>query len=282
MQIIKTVAELRSTLVAGNSLLVPTMGNLHAGHLSLIEQARRTRAANNADASVVASIFVNRLQFAPNEDFDQYPRTFERDCDLLDQAGCDVLFAPDESQLYPEPQTYQVQPDSQLAGPLEGASRPGFFDGVCTVVLKLFNCVQPSHAAFGKKDYQQLQVIKRMVSQLAMPIEILAGETVREDTGLAMSSRNNYLSPREKLEAAALYRCLCKARDQLQAGMPLAPVLGAARDELAKANWRVDYFELRRRDELSLLDDFDGNRQQCVLLTAANLGEVRLIDNLEF
>lgn len=281
MQIIKSVAALRSTLVAGNSVLVPTMGNLHAGHLSLIEQARQARAANIADARLVASIFVNRLQFAPDEDFDQYPRTFERDCELLEQAGCDVLFAPNESQLYPDPQTYQVHPDPQLADSLEGSSRSDFFAGVCTVVLKLFNCVQPSHAVFGKKDYQQLQVIKRMVSQLALPIEILAGETVRENSGLAMSSRNNYLSPGEKLEAAGLYRCLCDARDQLQAGESLEHVLEAAKLRLANANWRPDYFALCRRDDLSLLDQLNGNRDQCVLLAAAHRGEVRLIDNLE-
>lgn len=259
---------------------MPTMGNLHQGHLSLIELARR-RADHGLRGKVVASIFVNRLQFAPTEDFDEYPRTFERDCELLEEAGCDVLFAPEESQLYPEPQTYQVLPDPALASQLEGASRPGFFTGVCTVVLKLFNCVQPSVAVFGKKDYQQWQVVRRMTDQLALPIEIVAGETVREQSGLAMSSRNHYLSSKEKEQAAALYRALCEARDCLAAGEASAKVLEDANQYLAKSQWQPDYVELCSRNSLMPVDDYEPHRGQCVLVAAAHLGEVRLIDNLE-
>ena len=281
MKIVTKVEALRASLTPGEGILVPTMGNLHQGHLSLIELARQQRADRGMHGKVVASIFVNRLQFAPTEDFDQYPRTFERDCDLLNEAGCDVLFAPDESQLYPEPQTYRVQPDPALAGQLEGASRPGFFAGVCTVVLKLFNCVQPAVAVFGKKDYQQWQVIKRMIDQLAMPIDIVAGETVREDSGLAMSSRNHYLSDKEKEQAASLYRSLCEARDRLAAGEASAKVLEAAKQHLATVHWQPDYVALCSRNGLVPVDDYESHRGQCVLVAAAHLGEVRLIDNLE-
>ncbi len=185
MRIVKTLFDLRQALAgAARTVLVPTMGNLHEGHLSLV------RLAKEHGGPVIVSIFVNRLQFAPHEDFDGYPHTFERDCDLLRGVGCNVVFAPSESELYPEPQGYKVQPPAEPADTLEGQFRPGFFTGVCTVVLKLFNCVQPRVAVFGKKDYQQLMVIRRMVRQFALPIEIVGGETVRADDGLALSSRN--------------------------------------------------------------------------------------------
>ena len=191
MKIVPTIAQLRGELAqAHRTSFVPTMGNLHEGHLSLV---RRARELAGACQPVVTSIFVNRLQFAPHEDFDTYPRTFERDCALLEGAGCDIVFAPDEAELYPEPQAYKVQPPAELADILEGHFRPGFFTGVCTVVLKLFNAVQPSTAVFGKKDYQQLMVIRRMVAQLALPVEIDAAETARADDGLALSSRYHTL-----------------------------------------------------------------------------------------
>ena len=185
MRVLHTLAELREALAGSpRTAFVPTMGNLHAGHLSLVREAKRL------GGPVVASIFVNRLQFLPHEDFDQYPRTLERDCALLAPEGCDIVFAPSERELYPEPQAYKVAPPAALADILEGEFRPGFFTGVCTVVLKLFQCVQPAVAVFGQKDYQQLMVIRRMVDQLALPITIVGGETGRAPDGLALSSRN--------------------------------------------------------------------------------------------
>src|SRR6202790_5163432 len=197
MQIIRTIAELRAAQRAKRRpVLVPTMGNLHAGHLSLV------RVARERGDLVVASIFVNRLQFAPHEDFATYPRTFERDCELLAAAGCDIVFAPADDEVYPEPQGYTVHPPPELADILEGQVRPGFFTGVCTVVLKLFNMVEPTVAVFGKKDYQQLLVIRRMVRQLALPVELVPAEIVRDASGLALSSRNGYLDGSQRSEAA--------------------------------------------------------------------------------
>ena len=198
MKTIHTVAELRAELAKAPArpVFVPTMGNLHEGHLTLIRQARAL--VSGSGSPVVASIFVNRLQFGPNEDFDRYPRTLARDAELLAGAGCDILFAPDEAELYPEPQGYKVVPPDGLANILEGAFRPGFFTGVCTVVHKLFNIVQPRVAVFGKKDYQQLMVLRNMVAQMALPIEIVGGETSRSEAGLALSSRNGYLSDAER------------------------------------------------------------------------------------
>src|SRR5690348_11911558 len=202
MQTFTEIAALRRALApAGPVAFVPTMGNLHAGHLSLVRLARREAR------SVVVSIFVNRLQFLPSEDFDRYPRTFERDRQLLQAAGVEFIFAPDERTLYPQPQAYRVQPPP-MGTELEGHFRPGFFEGVCTVVLKLFNCVQPAAAVFGKKDYQQLVIVRGMARQLDLPINIVAGEATREVDGLAMSSRNNYLSTEERREAPRLYRIL--------------------------------------------------------------------------
>ena len=273
MQIIHTTTELRRALAGrGASAFVPTMGNLHAGHLSLVALAR------SHGAPVVASIFVNRLQFAPHEDFDTYPRTFERDAEMLRAAGCDLLFAPDETQLYPQPQRCTVQPPPELADTLEGQFRPGFFVGVCTVVLKLFNCVQPSVAVFGKKDYQQLMVIRDMVQQLALPIGIVAGETTRADDGLALSSRNGYLDAGQRGEAVNLSRELHGLADALRAGQhDRAALERAAFERLVVRGWKPDYVAIRRRADLAEPAPGDA----LVVLAAARLGATRLIDNLE-
>jgi len=264
MQVLRDVASLRRSLAPGEVAFVPTMGNLHAGHASLIRIAKRN------EARVAVSIFVNRLQFQPGEDFERYPRTFERDCALLEAEGVDFLFAPDESVLYPEPQTVKVLA-GDLGEDLEGRFRPGFFDGVATVVLKLFNAVQPRAAVFGKKDYQQLAVVRALVRQLDLPIAIAAGETVREPDGLAMSSRNAYLSAAERAEAPRLHRTL-----QAVASGKLGPE--KAMTALADAGWKPDYVEVRRRD---LSPPQAGDRER-VVLGAARLGQTRLIDNLEF
>jgi len=273
MRVIHTIAEMRQALAgATRTAFVPTMGNLHAGHLSLVERA------GEAGGPVVASIFVNRLQFAPHEDFDAYPRTFERDCDLLRCAGCHFVFAPDEAELYPEPQVYKVQPPAALADILEGHFRPGFFTGVCTVVLKLFSCVQPGIAVFGKKDYQQLMVIRRMVRQLALPIEIVAGETTRAEDGLALSSRNGYLSAAERGEAVALSRELRGIAEALRRGSREWPVLeSSAMNSLIARGWQPDYVAIRRRADLAVPRTGDA----LVVVAAARLGATRLIDNLE-
>src|SRR5487761_1895276 len=240
--------ELRSALCgAALTAFVPTMGNLHEGHLSLVKLAKEH------GGPVVASIFVNRLQFAPHEDFDTYPRTFQRDCELLRGAGCNFVFAPSEAQLYPQPQVYRVQPPGTLADTLEGQFRPGFFTGVCTVVLKLFNCVQPRYAVFGKKDYQQLMVIRQMVQQLALPIEIVAGETARADDGLALSSRNGCVDAAQRAEAVALSRELKRIADALRPGdRDLTALEHAAMQALAARGWQPDYVAIRRRTDLAL------------------------------
>jgi len=266
MKIVRDIGSLRAaTAILGPVAFVPTMGNLHAGHLSLVRLARRHAPA------VAVSIFVNRLQFLPGEDFERYPRTFERDCALLEAEGVELLFAPEESALYPEPQTYMVRP-GPLAEELEGRFRPGFFHGVATVVLKLFNAVQPAAAVFGKKDYQQLIIVRQMVRQLDLPVEILAGETTREADGLAMSSRNAYLSDSDRAEAPRLYRLL---RDV--ASKSISP--DKAIKELAAAGWKPDYVEVRRRPDLGMAQSGD---EDLVVLGAARLGSTRLIDNLEF
>ncbi|PND39042.1 pantoate--beta-alanine ligase [Paucibacter aquatile] len=276
MQVIHTIAELRQVLAAQpRRAFVPTMGNLHDGHLDLVRQGR---AAVGPDALVVASIFVNRLQFAPHEDFDRYPRTLARDAELLQGAGCDLVFAPDERELYPEPQGYKVHPPAELADILEGHFRPGFFIGVCTVVAKLFNIVQPSLALFGKKDYQQLMVLRRMVAQMALPIEIRAGETTRSAEGLALSSRNGYLSEAEKTEALRLSRTLRELIARWQAGArDLAALEAEALQSLRDAGWQPDYLTLRCQHDLSPARE----GQALVALGAAKLGTTRLIDNLE-
>ncbi|KLN52932.1 pantoate--beta-alanine ligase [Variovorax paradoxus] len=273
MYIAHTIAELRDHLVAfKRPAFVPTMGNLHEGHLALIRQARPL-----GDITV-ASIFVNRLQFLPHEDFDTYPRTWDSDCEKLRTAGCDVLFAPDEKALYPEPQTCKVHPDPALADILEGHFRPGFFVGVCTVVMKLFQCVQPRVAVFGKKDYQQLMTIRHMVRQFALPIEIVGSETFRADDGLALSSRNGYLSEAERTEAVQLSKALKAMAEAVQAGeRDLAAIEAWAMQALAQRGWHPDYLVLRRRSDLQA----PSAGEPLVALAAARLGGTRLIDNLE-
>ena len=283
MRVIHTLAELRATLAgpaASRPAFVPTMGNLHDGHLSLIRQAR---ALVGPAVPVVASIFVNRLQFGPNEDFDRYPRTLARDCELLEGAGCDIVFAPDEAELYPQPQTFKVQPDPALADLLEGHFRPGFFTGVCTVVMKLLQCVQPQVAVFGKKDYQQLMVIRRMVEQFALPVRIVAGETSRAGDGLALSSRNGYLGEAERAESVQLSLALQAMREAVLAGeRDIAGIERRATDALAARGWAPDYLTLRRRADLLPPSPEDlAAGTPLVALAAARLGTTRLIDNLE-
>ncbi|OWQ85065.1 pantoate--beta-alanine ligase [Roseateles aquatilis] len=276
MKIHHDIAGLRAALAGDRPVaFVPTMGNLHDGHLALVRQAR---AAVGPDGLVVASIFVNRLQFAPHEDFDRYPRTLPRDAGLLAGASCDFVFAPDEQEMYPEPQGYKVHPPAALADILEGHFRPGFFVGVCTVVAKLFQIVQPDVAVFGKKDYQQLMVIRRMVDQLAMPIRILAGETERNADGLALSSRNGYLSDEHKRDALLLSRTLRALIARWQAGeRDLDRLEADAMQALRDAGWAPDYVTLRRRHDLGPARD----GEPLIALAAARIGQTRLIDNLE-
>lgn len=285
MKTVRSIADLRAAVGGANRCaLVPTMGNLHEGHLSLVRLGRKAVADGRAAGPVVASIFVNRLQFGPNDDFDQYPRTFEADCAKLESAGCDIVFAPTERDLYPEPQRFTVAPDPAVAGILEGEFRPGFFDGVCTVVMKLFIAAQPSVAVFGKKDYQQLMVVRRMVDQFALPITMIGAETARDPDGLAMSSRNGYLDVEQRARAVQLNQALRR----LIAGFKAAPARRAALEadavkQLADAGWKPDYLVIRRRHDLqapqaaTLSDD-----EPLVVLGAARIGTTRLIDNLEF
>lgn len=280
MKVVHTIEDLRAQLSGQNRVaFVPTMGNLHDGHLSLMRLARQ-----HGDP-VVASIFVNRLQFGPNEDFDKYPRTLEADIEKLEKRrDVYVVFAPDEKELYPEPQSYRVQPPADLGDILEGHYRPGFFTGVCTVVLKLMSCVQPRVAVFGKKDYQQLMVVRNMCRQFQLPVEILAHETVRDEDGLAMSSRNRYLGQDERARAPALYATLKSVQQQLRAGgtVDLAALEQEAAARLARDGWAVDYVALRRQRDLSRVAHWDvADGEPLVALAAAKLGATRLIDNLE-
>ena len=273
MDIIHTVSQLRDRLSRESSVvLVPTMGNLHAGHLALVDIARKRGGC------VVASIFVNRLQFEPGGDFDRYPRTLKRDCELLEQAGCDAVFAPDEKEMYPVAQEIQVTPP-RVASTLEGEFRAGHFQGVCTVVAKLFNIVRPQVAVFGKKDYQQLAVIRALERQLDFGIEIVGGETVREPDGLAMSSRNGYLTPDERDEAVRLNQNLRLIVDRIREGSRAFMALeGATMDDLKRHGWKPDYIAVRRRADLAVPEAGD---RDLVVLGAAWLGKTRLIDNLE-
>jgi pantoate--beta-alanine ligase len=275
MQLIHDIPTLHAVLArTPRPAFVPTMGNLHEGHLALVRQAK----AMAGNAPVAASIFVNRLQFLPHEDFDRYPRTLESDCAMLRGAGCDIVFAPDERTLYPEPQTYKVVPPAALADQLEGHFRPGFFTGVCTVVHKLFNLVQPAVAVFGKKDYQQLMVIRGMVRQMGLPIEVAAGETVRNGEGLALSSRNGYLSDAEKVEALRLSRALRTLVEAWQRGeRGVARLEAQASEHLAQHGWQPDYVVLRDQRALGM----PSSGAPVVALAAAKLGRTRLIDNLE-
>ena len=282
MHIVHTIADLRAQLSGfKRPAFVPTMGNLHAGHIALVKQAKPL-----GDVTV-SSIFVNRLQFAPHEDFDSYPRTLDADAQRLEAAGCDVVFAPRERDLYPEPQTFKVHPATDLSDILEGHFRPGFFIGVSTVVMKLFSCVfagMPGGvAAFGKKDYQQVMVVRRMVQQFALPIEILAGETQRADDGLALSSRNSYLTPEQRQEAVHLSQALRALGEAARAapGVPdLAALEAQAMQALARRGWKPDYLTVRRRADLMSPPDALTD-VPLVVLGAAKLGNTRLIDNLE-
>ncbi|MCM2308319.1 MAG: pantoate--beta-alanine ligase [Sulfuritalea sp.] len=277
MQIHETIAGLRAAHANAGSgkrlALVPTMGNLHEGHIALMTQAR-----HHAD-QVVATIFVNRLQFRPGEDFDKYPRSFAADCEKLAAAGVEHLFAPDETEMYPQPQTYHVEPPPEQAGILDGEFRPGHFRGVATVVMKLFQIAQPDVALFGKKDYQQLMVIRNMVREFDLPIEIIGGETVRAADGLALSSRNGYLSAAERAEAPRLCRVLTKVIDAVRGGARDFPLLEqGAISELRANGWVPDYVALRKKLDLQLPSAHDSG---LVVLAAARLGSTRLIDNLE-
>jgi pantoate--beta-alanine ligase len=277
MKIVTTIDQLRGQLRGQmRTAFVPTMGNLHEGHLSLMRLAAR-----HGDP-VVASIFVNRLQFGPKDDFDRYPRTFEGDCAKLEAEGVYVLFAPDEREMYPEPQEYRVQPPASLGDALEGEFRPGFFVGVTTVVLKLFSCVQPAAAVFGKKDYQQLMIVRQMARQFSLPTSIVAAETVRADDGLALSSRNGYLDATERAEAPALHAELRAVADAVRQD-PTSDIAAVERDAMArlqKRGWRPDYVAVRKRSDLGVAGR-DDRRDALVVLAAAWLGKTRLIDNLE-
>jgi len=281
MLIARSIVELRQHLAQSQRpAFVPTMGNLHAGHIKLIERARP-----QGDLTV-ASIFVNRLQFLPHEDFDSYPRTWEADCAKLEAAGCDVVFAPRETDLYPQPQTVKVQADPALGDILEGEFRPGFFTGVSTVVMKLFSSVFAGKAqgvaVFGKKDYQQLMVIRQMVAQFVLPIEVIGVDTCRAEDGLALSSRNGYLSATERAEAVQLSQTLRQlglAALAASAALPSQlPLLEAeAMQTLRQRGWQPDYLTVRRRQDLQAPQAGDA----LVVLGAAKLGKTRLIDNLE-
>ncbi len=281
MLIARTIEEVRTALAdSQRPAFVPTMGNLHDGHLRLV------REATARGDKTVASIFVNRLQFLPHEDFDSYPRTFEADCAKLEANGCDVVFAPRETDLYPQTQTVKVHADATLGDILEGSFRPGFFTGVSTVVMKLFMCIfagkSQGVAVFGKKDYQQLMVIRQMVLQFALPIEIVGVDTCRAQDGLALSSRNGYLSETERAEAVQLSLALrALGRDALAAADGLVrqlPALEAkAMEGLRQRGWQPDYLTVRRREDLQTPHAGDA----LVVLGAARLGSTRLIDNYE-
>ena len=286
MKMVTDIQELRDHLRGQNrASFVPTMGNLHEGHLSLM------RIARQYGDPVIASIFVNRLQFGPHEDFDKYPRTLEEDASKLEKEGVYVLFAPTERVLYPEPQEYRVDPPKQLGDILEGEFRPGFFKGVCTVVLKLFSCVQPKVAVFGKKDYQQLMIIRQMAQQFALPVDIVAGETIRAEDGLALSSRNGFLSTEERLEAPQLQIALQNLRHEIHALHSSLLVTSPSQlilleqksiDALKRRGWAPDYIAIRKRSNLLAPNAEDlASKQDLVILTAAKLGKTRLIDNLE-
>ncbi|OYO27430.1 pantoate--beta-alanine ligase [Janthinobacterium sp. PC23-8] len=278
MKIISDIDELRDQLSGQlRTAFVPTMGNLHEGHLSLMRLARK-----HGDP-VVASIFVNRLQFGPNEDFEKYPRTMAADVAKLEKEGVYVLFAPTEKELYPEPQEYRVRPPDDLGNTLEGEFRPGFFEGVCTVVTKLFSCVQPRAAVFGKKDYQQLMIIRNMARQMAMPTEIIAAETYRADDGLALSSRNMYLSDSERAEAPELYKGLNFVAEEVRKGnLAVTELEQAAMRLLDGRGWKSDYISVRKRANLQSPNAAElAAGEPLVVLAAARLGQTRLIDNLE-
>lgn len=278
MNTVKTVRELRAAVARARGEgkrigFVPTMGNLHSGHAALV-----TKAAQRVDY-VVASIFVNPLQFGPAEDLDKYPRTLAADQEKLLQAGCHLLFAPGVEEMYPDGMAVKTRVSVlQLSEGLCGASRPGHFEGVATVVSKLFNMVQPDLAIFGQKDYQQLAVIRAMVRDLNMPIQILGEPTVRADDGLALSSRNGYLSEAQRAVAPALYRALQHIAKAIREGRRDYPaMLAEASQGIADAGFKPDYLEVRDAINLRPVSSED---RDLVILVAAYLGNTRLIDNL--
>jgi pantoate--beta-alanine ligase len=277
MHIHETIASLRAARAAVGQAqrvaVVPTMGNLHAGHISLMRQAR-----SHADV-VIATIFVNRLQFRPGEDFEKYPRTFAADCAQLEAAGVDHLFAPAEAEMYPQPQTYHVEPPADQANILDGEFRPGHFRGMATVVLKLLNITQPHVALFGKKDYQQLMVIRNMVADFNLPVKVVGGETVRAEDGLALSSRNGYLSAPERAEAPRLFQVLRRLVSAVrEGGADFARLEQDAMAELRAHGWLPEYVALRKKLDLQFAPAHESG---LVVLAAARLGSTRLIDNLE-
>jgi pantoate--beta-alanine ligase len=285
MKVVHSIEELRAQLRGQlRTAFVPTMGNLHEGHLSLMRLA-----ANHGDP-VVASIFVNRLQFGPNEDFDKYPRTLQEDIAKLEAEGVYVLFAPDEREMYPVPQEFRISPPKDLGDILEGEFRPGFFAGVTTVVMKLFQCVQPQYSVFGKKDYQQLMIVRRMCEQFSIPTQIIPAETIRESDGLAMSSRNRYLSPDERQEAVWLSKTLQEVAQRVRTEVDqctlqvneIADLEAAACQILNQRGWKTDYISIKRRADLTSPQAQDlAEPDRLVVLGASKLGATRLIDNLE-
>ena len=280
MKVVHTIEQLQQELKGKDSIaLVPTMGNLHDGHLALMAEAKKHAKL------VVASVFVNRLQFGPNEDFDTYPRTLEDDIEKLEKQGAvDILFAPSEKDMYPEPQTYMVEPDPQLADILEGYYRPGFFEGVATVVMKLFSIVRPNVAVFGKKDYQQLKIIQKMVRQFGMPIQIVPMTLQRNpETGLALSSRNRYLDAAQLQEATFLYKTINEVKSSLEAGaIDIEGLEESAKKRLTAHGWKPDYVSIARQSDLlaPTRDDLE-QKVPLVILAAAKIGTTRLIDNIE-
>jgi pantoate--beta-alanine ligase len=280
MQTVQDAAALRATIRGWRSQgqtvgFVPTLGNLHAGHHSLVKLARARTDR------VVASVFVNPTQFGPNEDFERYPRTLAQDQAGLAESDCDLLFAPDVATIYPFGPVGSVSlhvPD--ITDTLEGAHRPGHFDGVATVVCKLFNLVQPDIAVFGQKDFQQLKVIERMVRDLSLPVKVMGAPTLRAEDGLALSSRNQYLSPAERAEAVQIYQTLQQMRDLIAKGHARKVVEQAAASKLERAGFVLDYAAIRRAEDLS--EPADNEQEGLVALIAARLGSTRLIDNLLF
>jgi pantoate--beta-alanine ligase len=277
MKLIRSVEELRAQLRGQNrTAFVPTMGNLHEGHLSLIRLARQ-----HGDP-VITSIFVNPLQFGPGEDFERYPRTLEADLEKLQKENVYVVFAPTERDLYPQPQEYRVQPPSGLGDMLEGEFRPGFFQGVCTVVMKLLLCAQPRVTVFGKKDYQQLMIVREMCKQFAMPTDVVAGETIRDIDGLALSSRNRFLTPEQRVEAPTLYRLLNGMREEILSGrQDIQHIERRVFSALVDRGWKPDYISVRKQADLRSPMEQDVVDRKLVVLAAARLGSTRLIDNLE-
>jgi pantoate--beta-alanine ligase len=278
IQVSHTIADIRNAIAQYKAegkriILVPTMGNLHEGHLELTRMARETNDV------VVTSIFVNPLQFGAGEDFASYPRTLESDVAKLQSADVEMVFAPNVAELYPFEQRFTVSPNPDLSTILDGEFRPGHFEGVCTVVLKLLNITQPDAAVFGQKDYQQLMILKRMVQQFAMPTEIISAPIVRAADGLALSSRNGYLTDNERKQAPLLNQVLQGVVEDIANGLPISQAEKLALDKLTQAHWVPDYVMVRRQADL--LAPVAHKKQRLVVLGAAKLGKTRLIDNIE-